>query len=144
MNRQQHANYLQEYDNQINIFKQTYAASLKTIEIQGDMLINNLNEMNEHLNLLEALSQFSQGCVKKYRPRLPTEAATKTSINACINTANNQLSSMLSTPLATRSYLASYYESSFERSIHNCKTKYNSDYYYLNYTLCIVDAVSNC
>ncbi|TMW53438.1 hypothetical protein DOY81_001490 [Sarcophaga bullata] len=49
LNRQQHAKYLQEYDDQIK-FSTNYAASLKTIEVQGDMIINNLNEMNERLN----------------------------------------------------------------------------------------------
>lgn len=143
LSRLQHGKYLQEYDNEIEIFKQTYATSLKAIGIQGDMLIENLSQMNERLNSLEALSKFSQDCVKKYRPSLPTETATKTAINTCVNTANNKLSSMLSSPLATRSYLASYYEGTFEKNVVNCKNKFSSDIYYLNYTLCVVDVVSN-
>ena len=134
---------LRDYDNQINIFKYTYAASLKTIEIQLDMLSDTLTQTNERLNPLEALSSFSQNCVKKYRPTIPTVATVKSSVNSCINTANNQLSSMLSAPLATRSYLASYYENTFEKSVATCKSKFGTEVLYLNYTLCAVEAVSN-
>lgn len=143
LNRQQHTRNLQDYDNQINLFKHTYAASLQTIEIQLDMLVDTLTQTNEHLNPLEALSKFNQDCISKYRSTIPTISAVQNSIKSCVSTANDQLSSMLSAPLATRSYLASYYDNTFEKNIANCKNKFGSELLYLNYTLCAAEAVSN-
>ncbi|XP_037816601.1 uncharacterized protein LOC119606989 [Lucilia sericata] len=140
MNRQQYAKNVQDYDKQIEVFKQSYAASLDTINIRQDMLIDTLVQTEQKLNPLEILSNLSQKCVSKYRSSIPTVAATKTKLNNCVTTANQQLNSMLSSPLSTRNSLENYYKNNFERDIASCQKTYNA--LPLNYTMCITDVVN--
>ncbi|XP_023301256.2 uncharacterized protein LOC111683419 [Lucilia cuprina] len=139
MNRQQYAKNIQDYETQIEVFKQSYASSLDTINIRQDMLIDTLVQTEQKLNPLEIVSNLSQICVSKYRNSIPTVAATKTKLNNCVNTANQQLNSMLSNPLNTKTSLDNYYRNTFERDIAACQKTYNT--LPLNYTMCVTDVV---
>lgn len=124
----------------MEIFKQTYAASLNTIDTKLDMLIESLRQNDEKLNPLLVLSDSSKICVNKYRSPIPTIYSTKTRITNCITTATNKLTSLLTNPLNTRNSLDNYYKNTFEKEITNCEKKFAL--YPLNYTLCVTDAVS--
>ncbi|KAM7361027.1 uncharacterized protein ACRADG_009312 [Cochliomyia hominivorax] len=141
LNRQQYEKNLQEYDLQMETFKQSYAASLNTINIRLEMLTDTLNQNDAKLNPLLTLSDLSKSCVNKYRSSIPSQAATSTKVNSCINTANGKLNSLLSAPLSTKNYLDSYYKNTFEKGITNCQTKFS--YLPLNYTLCVTNVVSD-
>ncbi|XP_065356287.1 uncharacterized protein LOC135950681 [Calliphora vicina] len=140
LNRQQHVKNIQDYDNQLEIFKQSYASSLDTINIQQDMLVDVQVQTDDKLNPLEILSDLSKKCVSKYRSSIPTVAATKSLINNCVTTASNQLNSMLSSNLYTRNNLDSYYKNNFEKDIATCQKTYSS--LPLNYTMCITTVVT--
>ncbi|XP_065356298.1 uncharacterized protein LOC135950695 [Calliphora vicina] len=140
LNRQQHVKNIQDYDNQLEIFKQSYASSLNTINIQLDMLVDVQVQTDDKLNPLEILSDLSKKCVSKYRSSIPTVAATKSLINGCVTTANSQLNSMLNSNLNTRNYLDSYYKNNFEKDIATCQRTYGS--LPLNYTMCVTNVVT--
>ncbi|XP_037816591.1 uncharacterized protein LOC119606979 [Lucilia sericata] len=139
MNRQQYAKVIEGYNTEMAIFKQSYTASLDTINIRQDMLVDTLAQTDAELNPLEILSNLSQKCVAKYRPSIPTVTATKTKINYCISTASQQLSSVLNTPLSTRTSTESYLKNTFERDINLCKRTYST--LPLNYTMCAIQTV---
>ncbi|XP_065357669.1 uncharacterized protein LOC135951858 [Calliphora vicina] len=140
LNRQQHVKNIEDYDTQMEIFKQSYASSLDTIKVQQDMLVDVQVQTDDKLNPLEILSDLSKKCVSKYRSSIPTVAATKSAINSCVTTASNQLNSMLSSNLNTRNYLDSYYKNNFEKDIDTCQRTYSS--LQLNYTICITNVVT--
>lgn len=125
----------------MEIFKQTYASSLDTINIQQDMLVDALVQTDDKLNPLEILSDLSKLCVSKYRSSIPTAAITKSQMNACVTTASSQLNNMVNSPLNTRNYLDSYYKNNFEKEIDRCQRTYSA--LPLNNTMCITTAVSN-
>ncbi|XP_037816585.1 uncharacterized protein LOC119606974 [Lucilia sericata] len=92
MNRQQFAKYIEDFDIQMELFKQLYTASLDTINIQQDMLVNTLVQTDDELMSIEIQNPK---CVSKYRPSIPAVIVTKAKINNCITTANQQFSGML-------------------------------------------------
>ncbi|XP_037816588.1 uncharacterized protein LOC119606976 [Lucilia sericata] len=139
MNRQQYAKVIEEYDIQMEIFKQSYAASLETINIRQDMLVDTLVQTDAELNPLEILSNLSQKCVAKYRPSIPTVSATKTKMNYCFTTASQQLNNMLNIPRNTKTSTESYLKNSFERDIALCKRTYSTSPF--NYTMCAIQSV---
>lgn len=140
LNKQQYDRNLQELDVQLEIFKQNYAASLETINIQRDMLLDTMQQNEEKLNPLLVLSDLSKKCVNKYRSKIPTIAATKTKINSCVSTASNRLQSLLAQPTSSRNSLDNYYKNTFDRRVANCKASYSNKP--LNYTICVTDVVS--
>ncbi|XP_046806010.1 uncharacterized protein LOC111684547 [Lucilia cuprina] len=139
MNRQQYAKIIEGYDIQMELFKQSYAASLDTINIRQDMLVDTLVQTDAELNPLEILSNLSQKCVSKYRSSIPTVAVTKRNINNCITTASQQVNGMLSIPLNTRTSTESYLKNTFERDINLCGRTYSLLPF--NYTMCVINAV---
>ncbi|XP_065357694.1 uncharacterized protein LOC135951874 [Calliphora vicina] len=141
MNRQQHAKVIQDYDTQMDLVKLTYTASLDTISIQLDMLVDSLVQNENKLKPLEVLSDLSKKCVNKYRSSIPTITDTKTKINSCISTASVKLNSLLSNALYTRNYLDSYYKNNFESSITRCKSSYNT--LPMNYTMCVTKVAAD-
>ncbi|KAI8119710.1 hypothetical protein CVS40_8902 [Lucilia cuprina] len=138
MNRQQYAKIIEGYDIQMELFKQSYAASLDTINIRQDMLVDTLVQTDAELNPLEILSNLSQKCVSKYRSSIPTVAVTKRNINNCITTASQQVNGMLTIPLNTRTSTESYLKNTFERDINLCGRTYSLLPF--NYTMCVVNA----
>ncbi|KAI8119652.1 hypothetical protein CVS40_8897 [Lucilia cuprina] len=140
MNRQQYAKIIEGYDIQMELFKQSYAASLDTINIRQDMLVDTLVQTDAELNHLEILSNLSQKCVSKYRSSIPTVAVTKRNINNCITTASQQVNGMLTIPLNTRTSTESYLKNTFERDINLCGRTYSLLPF--NYTMCVVNASS--
>lgn len=140
MNRQQHAKVIQDYDTQMDLFKATYIASLDTISIQLDMLVDSLVQNDNKLKPLEVLSDLSKKCVNKYRSSIPTIPDTKTKINSCISTASSKLNNLLTSPLYTRNYLDKEFKTTFESSLNSCKRIYGS--LPKNYTMCVTKVVS--
>ncbi|XP_065357738.1 uncharacterized protein LOC135951915 [Calliphora vicina] len=141
MNRQQHAKVIQDYDTEMDLVKQTYTASLDTMNIQLNMLVDSLVQNENKLKSLEVLSDLSKKCVNKYRSSIPTVSSTKTKINSCIRTASVKLNSLLSSPLYTRNNLESYYKNNFESSITSCKRTYIA--LPKNYTMCVIKVASD-
>ncbi|XP_037816600.1 uncharacterized protein LOC119606988 [Lucilia sericata] len=140
LNRLQYAKTLQEYENQINKFRQLYAGRVDGIEIQEAMLIDSLVQNEERLNPQELLSDFSKECVTKYRSTIPTVAYTKSSIASCRTTATNQVNSLLTNPTNTKNSLQNYYTNYFEKEITNCGKKFDNKT--ANYTLCVTSVTT--
>ncbi|XP_065357716.1 uncharacterized protein LOC135951894 [Calliphora vicina] len=139
MNRQQHAKVIQDYDTKMDLFEKTFNASLNTISIQLDMLVDSLVQNENKLKSLEVLSDLSKKCVNKYRSSIPTISDTKKKINSCIKSVNS-IAYMLNNPLVTRNYLDSYYKNNFESSITSCKKTYST--LPKNYTMCVTKVAS--
>ncbi|XP_065371317.1 uncharacterized protein LOC135963410 isoform X1 [Calliphora vicina] len=140
LNRQQYAKTLQDYENQMDKYRQLYAGRVEIININLDMLIDGLIQSEERLNPLEVLSDFSKECVIKYRSSIPTVAYTKTSITSCATTANNQVNNLLSSPLSTKNSLQNYYTNYFEKEVTNCGKKFDNST--ANYTICVTSVTS--
>lgn len=130
---------MQDYELQMEKFRQIYSGRVNVFNDQLDMLIDSVVQIEERLNPLEVLSDFSKKCVTKYRSSIPTVASTKSSISSCVVTANNQLTSMLNSPLSTKNSLQSYYTNYFEKEIVNCAKKF--DNVTANYTTCVTSVV---
>ncbi|XP_065357704.1 uncharacterized protein LOC135951883 [Calliphora vicina] len=137
---QQHVENIEEFDKQLEMFNQTYTASLNTINIKLDLLVKTLDQTDNKLNALEVLSDLSKKCITKYRSSIPTIANTETKMNGCIKTASKRLPNLMANPFNTRHFLESYYKEDFNRGIANCEKKYAA--LALNYTMCITDVVN--
>ncbi|XP_023302500.2 uncharacterized protein LOC111684544 [Lucilia cuprina] len=142
INKRQYDRTIKEFDHQMEIFKQLFNGRLNTLDIQLEMLVDSLKINDELLNPMEILSDFSKHCVTKYRPRIPTIEATKTSMQACVTTAKNQLNNLLNPPLTTRNNLQNYYRNNFEKEIKNCATKH-ANMMTFNYTNCLTGLISS-
>ncbi|KAM7361040.1 uncharacterized protein ACRADG_009373 [Cochliomyia hominivorax] len=139
-NRRQYDRNILDFDTQMDNFKQNYAASLDTINMERDMIILSINQNEEKLKPLEVISDLSRKCVTKYRPFLPSAAKTKTQIDECVSTASRKVNSLLSAPFSTRNTLDSYYRTNFDQKAAYCRSKYIN--LPLNYTMCVVDLVN--
>ncbi|KAM7361097.1 uncharacterized protein ACRADG_009827 [Cochliomyia hominivorax] len=140
LNRQQYSKTLQDYESQMQKFRQIYTGRTNILNDQLEMLVDSLVQTDERLNPLEVLSDLSKSCVTKYRSSIPSIASTKTTINNCINTANNQINNLLNTPLGTKNTLQNYYNNYFEKELTNCAKKFEN--FTKNYTICVTSVTS--
>lgn len=137
----QHDKNIEEFDKQLEIFRQTYTTSLSTLNTKLDLMLDTLIQTEDRLNPLMILSDLSKKCVNKYRTTIPTAQQTKTKISNCIKTASDKLSTILNSPTNTRIDLENYYMNTFNKDVANCETRYGN-LYPLNYTMCVMDVVS--
>ncbi|XP_037816590.1 uncharacterized protein LOC119606978 [Lucilia sericata] len=141
MKRQQYALNIQNFDIKMDLFKQSYAASLDTIDRQTNMLIGSLVQTENKLKSLEVLSPQGKQCVNKYRFSLPTTSGIQKNMTNCKNSNSNNVSYLLAKPLNTRNSLQNYYKNSFERNVDICRWSYPT--LPLNYTMCVTKVVSD-
>lgn len=137
INRQKYAKNIATYDQQLDSFELTYGASLETIKMKLNLLVDSLVQTEKRLDILAILNET---CVTKYRAVIPTVAATESVINGCAMTGNGKINIMLNYPKNTRNNLDKYYDGVFEKGISACKMDYSS--MPLNYTTCVTDTVS--
>ncbi|XP_023302498.2 uncharacterized protein LOC111684541 [Lucilia cuprina] len=133
-NKQQYAQNIRDYDQRLEVFKQTYKASLQVIPKRLDMLVDSIGQTEKRLNSLEILSQQ---CVQKYRSKLPNVIITKQKINLCYTTANSQTDYLVVPAFDTRTSLDNYYKYKFEGNLQSCKIQIG------DYNTCVMNAVSN-
>lgn len=141
LNRRQFAEYILEFDRQIDTYKKHYNERLDTLNLQLELLVDVLLKTDERLNPLEVLSDISKDCVAKYRSKIPTIATTKANIQSCVTTAVGQLNAMLSNPETTKRNLQAYYVNTFEKELINCGKRFPT--LDANYTMCLTTVVSN-
>ncbi|KNC32302.1 hypothetical protein FF38_14000 [Lucilia cuprina] len=141
MIRQQYALNIQNFDIEMDLFKQTYAASLDTLNRQMSMLSDSIVQTENKLKSLEVVSPQGKKCVNKYRLLLPTTSGIQRNMMDCKNSYKNNVSNLLAKPLNTRNSLQNYYKNSFERDINICKMTYNT--LPLNYTTCVTKVVTD-
>ncbi|XP_023302501.2 uncharacterized protein LOC111684545 [Lucilia cuprina] len=141
LNRQQHEQTIREFDIKIEIFNQTYAASLEIMNKQLELLIFELQQADEKLDPLVVISEFSKECVNKYRHIIPQIVNTRSRMVNCINQAVHKLPNLLVDVIQIRNYLDNYYKNTFETNILSCQ-RLNAKSPH-NITLCITQVVAD-
>ncbi|XP_073820182.1 uncharacterized protein [Musca autumnalis] len=139
--RRQNNLHIWTYNLQIESFYDAYLERINSIKIHQKSLVNEIARVNENLEPLTVLSDFSRQCVLKYKQLIPSEAAADSEMERCMTWYRGQVNTLVQYMSATNRSLSNYYVGNFEKGISTCRAQFNLSHP-VNYTQCLADVVS--
>uniref|UniRef100_A0A1L8EGC3 Putative secreted protein n=1 Tax=Haematobia irritans TaxID=7368 RepID=A0A1L8EGC3_HAEIR len=141
-NRRQYAANIDYYRMEIENFQESYLDRVFSMEYQKDALVKEITRVDEKLYPLTLLSDFTKMCVNSFKTPIPSVDWVKGQMNWCMVSASNKNASLTSDMETTKRSLERHYDNDFENKISNCEPFSVNGSMPMNYTLCLVDAVS--